>query len=111
MYKRQVLESFPAQGTASAIYIKKIGNTSGFVNSARLNDIEYHQNDRVRTILVDEGMYVSITENTEIYLNEIKVDAYNFKSEKSEYVYVEHGIVFLSYPGRTTADAIYIVND
>ena len=111
VFNEPVLESFPAQGTASAIYIKKIGNTSGFVNSARLNDIEYHQNDRVRTILVDEGMYVSITENTEIYLNGIKVDAYNFKSEKSEYVYVEHGVVLMSYPGQTTADAIYIVND
>ena len=111
VFNDPVMESLPAQGTASAIYIKKIGNTSGFVNSARLNDIEYHQNDRVRTILVDEGMYVSITENTEIYLNGIKVDAYNFKSEKSEYVYVEHGVVLMSYPGQTTADAIYIVND
>jgi len=56
-------------------------------------------------------MYVSITENTEIYLNGVKVDAYNFNSEKSEYVYVEHGVVLMSYPGQTTAEAIYIVND
>ena len=112
VFNDPVMESLPAQGTASAIYIKKRGNTtSGFVTSAKLNDIEYHQNDRVRRILVGEGMYVSITENTEIYLNGVKVDAYNFNSEKSEYVYVEHGVVLLSDPGQTTAEAIYIVND
>ena len=112
VFNDPVMESLPAQGTASAIYIKKRGNTtSGFVTSAQLNDIEYHQNNRVRRILVGEGMYVSITENTEIYLNGVKVDAYNFNSEKSEYVYVEHGVVLLSDPGQTTAEAIYIVND
>ena len=112
VFNDPVMESLPAQGTASAIYIKKRGNTtSGFVTSAKLNDIEYHQNDRIRRILVGEGMYVSITENTEIYLNGVKVDAYNFNSEKSEYVYVEHGVVLLSDPGQTTAEAIYIVND
>ena len=79
VFNDPVMESLPAQGTASAIYIKKRGNTtSGFVTSAKLNDIEYHQNDRIRRILVGEGMYVSITENTEIYLNGVKVDAYNF---------------------------------
>ena len=112
VFNDPVMESLPAQGTASAIYIKKRGNTtSGFVTSAKLNDIEYHQNDRVRRILVGEGMYVSITENTEIYLNGIKVDAYNFKADISEYVYVKHGVVLMSYPGQTTAEAIYIVND
>ena len=112
VFNDPVMESLPEQGTASAIYIKKRGNTtSGFVTSAQLNDIEYHQNNRVRRILVGEGMYVSITENTEIYLNGVKVDAYNFNSEKSEYVYVEHGVVLLSDPGQTTAEAIYIVND
>jgi hypothetical protein len=110
VFNDPVMESSPAQGTASAIYIREIRTTSGFVNSARLNDVEYHQNDRVRNILVEEGMYVYINKNTEIYLNGIKVDAYNFNSEKSEYVYVEHGPVFLSYPGQTTAEAIYIVN-
>ena len=110
VFNESVLESSPAQGTASAIYIK-YRFTSGFVNSATLNDIEYHQNDRVREILVDQGMYVSITENTEIYLNGIKVDSYNFKADISEYVYVEHGVVLMSYPGQTTAEAIYIVND
>ena len=112
VFNDPVMESLPAQGTASAIYIKKRENTtSGFVTSAKLNDIEYHQNDRVRRILVGEGMYVSITENTELYLNGVKVDAYNFNSEKSEYVYVEHGLVQLSYPGQTFGEAIYIVND
>ena len=110
VFNESVLESSPAQGTASAIYIKN-RFTSGFVNSATLNDIEYHQNDRVREILVDQGMYVSITENTEMYLNGIKVDSYNFKADISEYVYVEHGVVLMSYPGQTTAEAIYIVND
>ena len=105
-----VLESSPAQGTASVIYIKN-RFTSGFVNTAILNDIEYHQNDRVRGLLVDEEMFVSITENTEIYLNGIKVDSYNFNSEKSEYVYVKHGVVFMSYRGETTAEAIYIVTN
>ena len=56
-------------------------------------------------------MYVSITSKTKIYLNGIKVDSYNFNSEKSEYVYVEHGLVQLSYPGQTFGEAIYIVND
>ena len=112
VFNDPVMESLPAQGTASAIYIKKRGiNTSGFVTSAKLNDIEYHQNDRVRRILVEEGMYVSITENTEIYLNGVKVDAYNFKADISEYVYVKHGAVLMSYPGQTTAEAIYIVNN
>ena len=111
VFNSGVTKSIPAQGTASAIYIKNVGNTSGFVNSARLNDIEYHQNDRVRRILVNEDMYVRITSKTKIYLNGIKVDSYNFNSEKSEYVYVEHGLVQLSYPGQTFGEAIYIVND
>ena len=111
VFNSGVTKSIPAQGTASAIYIKNVGNTSGFVNSARLNDIEYHQNDRVRRILVNEDMYVRITSKTKIYLNGIKVDSYNFNSEKSEYVYVEHGLVQLSYPGQTFGEGIYIVND
>ena len=111
VFNSGVTKSIPAQGTASAIYIKNRGSASGFVNSALLNDIEYHQNDRVREILVNEGMYVSITTKTKIYLNGIKVDSYNFNSEKSEYVYVEHGVVQFSYPGQTIGEAIYIVND
>ena len=111
VFNSGVTKSIPAQGTASAIYIKNVGNTSGFVNSATLNDIEYHQNDRVRRILVNEDMYVRITSETKIYLNGIKVDSYNFNSEKSEYVYVEHGLVQLSLPGQTFGEAIYIVND
>ena len=111
VFNSGVTKSIPAQGTASAIYIKNVGNTSGFVNSATLNDIEYHQNDRVRRILVNEDMYVRITSETKIYLNGIKVDSYNFNSEKSEYVYVEHGLVQLSLPGQTFGEAIYIVSD
>ena len=110
VFNSGVTKSIPAQGTASAIYIKNRG-TSGFVNSAKFNDIEYHQNDRVREILVNEFMRVFITSKTKIYLNGIKVDSYNFNSEKSEYVYVEHGLVALSYPGQTFGEAVYIVND
>ena len=60
-------------------------------------------------ILIDDEIYAEINSSTSIYFNGIKVDTYDFKADKSEYVHaVFNDPVMESLPAQGTASAIYI---
>ena len=105
-------------GTARIIYVsyrnylEGAGRDSGFVSSVTLNESDKVLSFELRVNYINFNIYPT----TQIYLNGIKVDEYNFDEEHSEYVVVEYSDLTFPQttdpriPAEATADAIYIVN-
>ena len=105
-------------GTARIIYAsyrnysEEAGRDSGFVSSVTLNESDKAVSFEISFSFIKFNIYPT----TQIYLNGIKVDEYNFDEEYSEYIVVEYSDLTFPQttdpriPAEATADAIYIVN-